>query len=290
MNSNNLKFKVSAGLKSIIGKDLITDKYIAIFELVKNAYDAYAEKTEIIIDKNQIIIKDNGKGMDLNDIKEKWLFVAYSAKADDTENNNYKDYRHKFKKRNSFAGAKGVGRFACDRLGKKLRLISIKEGDNTKIESIEVFWESFEEDLKEHFIDIEVKHSTLAENPYPDIIHGTIIEITELRENWDKDDITKLKRHLAKLISPFQQTKDDFNILLKFENKTDAIDNFIFDKLLLKTTMIKAVISNSGEYVTTEIIDRGEKIYKIKEKNMNNNTNFDKIKIILYPFISYLYS
>ena len=83
--------------------------------------------------------------------KNKWLFVAYSAKADNTENEEYKDYRNKINERTSFAGAKGIGRFACDRLGKKLRIISLKESKDTKVESIEVFWESFEEDPKKPF-------------------------------------------------------------------------------------------------------------------------------------------
>ena len=34
-NRKNLQFRVSTALKSIIGKDLINDKYIAVFELVK---------------------------------------------------------------------------------------------------------------------------------------------------------------------------------------------------------------------------------------------------------------
>ena len=43
----HLQFKVSTALKSIIGKDLINDKYIAVFELVKNAYDAGATRVDI---------------------------------------------------------------------------------------------------------------------------------------------------------------------------------------------------------------------------------------------------
>ena len=42
-----LTFKISSGLKNIIGRELITDKVIAIFELVKNSYDAGANKVEI---------------------------------------------------------------------------------------------------------------------------------------------------------------------------------------------------------------------------------------------------
>jgi hypothetical protein len=42
MTTEKLHFKTSSGIKSIVGKDLITDKFVAIFELVKNSYDAGA--------------------------------------------------------------------------------------------------------------------------------------------------------------------------------------------------------------------------------------------------------
>jgi len=276
MTANSLQFKVSSALKSIIGKDLITNKYIAIFELVKNSFDAYAENAELIFDNDEIVIKDDGKGMDYDDIKDKWLFVAYSAKADDSENQSYGDYRSKIHKRKSFAGAKGVGRFACDRLGTKLRLISIKEKKGAKIESIEVFWESFEKDPKDNFINIEVRHSTLEKNPYPEIKHGTILEISGLRESWTQDDIDKLIRHLAKLINPIQKQKDDlFNISITFNGEKNIIENFVFDKLALKTTQITSIISPDGKYISTEVADRGERIYKVKEKNQWERTLSD---------------
>ena len=42
-----MQFKISSALKDIIGRDLINDDFIAIFELVKNSYDAYATKVKI---------------------------------------------------------------------------------------------------------------------------------------------------------------------------------------------------------------------------------------------------
>ena len=85
--AKKLEFKISSALKSIIGKDLINDKYIAVFELVKNSYDAYASNVNILFDNSdnvlenkKIIISDDGSGMDYEDLKNKWLFVAYSGK------------------------------------------------------------------------------------------------------------------------------------------------------------------------------------------------------------------
>lgn len=276
MTAHDLQFRISSALKSIIGKDLITDKYIAIFELVKNSFDAHAENVELVFDADKIVVKDDGKGMSFSDIKNKWLFVAYSAKADNTEDEGFENYRDKIKKRKAYAGAKGVGRFACDRLGSKLTLTSIKKEREAKVERLEVFWEHFEKNPKDNFIDIKVQHGTLKNNPFSDIKHGTVLEITNLREKWDKDDIEKLKRHLAKLINPIQQQKDDnFSISILFDEKKEIIENFIFDKLASKTTQITSKISADGRYVITEITDRGEKIYKVKEKNIWGNTLSD---------------
>ena len=47
---DNLQFRVSAELKNILGRDLITSPDIAILELVKNSYDAHASKVEITFD------------------------------------------------------------------------------------------------------------------------------------------------------------------------------------------------------------------------------------------------
>lgn len=61
-------FKVSSEIKNILGRDLITDSNIAVLELVKNSYDAYAKRVTITFDNDSLIISDDGKGMTENDI------------------------------------------------------------------------------------------------------------------------------------------------------------------------------------------------------------------------------
>ena len=108
-----LHFKVSSGLKDIIGKDLITNELVAIFELVKNGYDADATEINLIINsyENYIIIQDNGKGMNRDDIENKWLFVAHSEKKDSDK---------------VYAGSKGIGVFLVIDWGLNLSLLVIK--------------------------------------------------------------------------------------------------------------------------------------------------------------------
>lgn len=83
--------------------------------------------------------------MSLDDLHNKWLFVGYSAKKDGSED---RDYRDKLKNKRTFAGAKGVGRFSCDRLGAHLELITKRENGN--IENLSINWSDFEEDAKKN--------------------------------------------------------------------------------------------------------------------------------------------
>lgn len=296
--TSELQFKISSALKNIIGKDLINDDFIAIFELVKNAYDAHASKVELIFEKegdnfNKIIIKDNGKGMNYDDLVNKWLFVAYSAKKEGTEEDTY-GYRDKIKVKRAYAGAKGIGRFSCDRLGARLYLETIKDEYNAKIEAIITDWEKFEEDLSDEFVNISVLHETIDESSYG-IKHGTALEITDLRSTWDRDKFLTLKRALAKLINPNRSTEEDsFLITLKVESelegdlrkkeigkknqKTDEaiyndivngdIQNLIFETLNFKTTKIVSEVSETDlNIITTSLYEGGKLVYSIKEHN-----------------------
>ncbi|WP_276349187.1 ATP-binding protein [Daejeonella sp. JGW-45] len=290
-------FKVSSGLKNLIGSELITDNYIAVFELVKNAFDASAKKVIVRFENNysgdaRIIIMDDGKGMDYSDLIDKWLFVAYSAKRDGTE-----DYRNNLKGARYYAGNKGVGRFSCDRLGSSLRLITVKNAKQAKIESLKVNWRDFEVDQKEEFYKIAVIHDTLEKNPYP-LKHGTILEISGVKDGeWDRDSFLKLKDKLSKLIQPninVSNKGEDFQIILEVPEEEEAdkhyleeckkegkqpiyrdivngqIQNFIFGSLNIKTTKIISEIIEDrkfGSVIKTKLIDRDIAIYEVTENN-----------------------
>ena len=302
--AEDLEFKISSGLKNIIGRDLITDDFIAVFELVKNSYDAFAKNVDIIINDNEIIIADNGNGMTLSDLKNKWLFVAYSEKKDgipEDEDDKKESYRDKIQEKRHFAGAKGIGRFSSDRLGSKLSIITRKK-DQNKVEEIDVDWSMFEKDQKEIFEKIKVEHKSLssAEINFPDSKkHGTILKIKNLHRHWDRKSLQRLKHSLEKLINPFSET-NNFSIKiicnneLEEDNQLDKkgkpryierdkvngiVKNSILEILNLKTTQLSLEITS--DEINTKIIDRGSHIYHIKEKNKEYSL-LENVKIDLY--------
>ncbi|RKJ14846.1 ATP-binding protein, partial [Butyricicoccus sp. 1XD8-22] len=174
------------------------------------------------------------------------------------------------------------GRFSCDRLGSKLNMITIKNHVNSKIENIMVNWDDFERNSKEEFINIGIQHRVLSEHQYQ-ISHGTVIEISNLRDSWNRDKILKLKKSLEKLINPNQQDQkfnieiiakeeltNDKNANSEIEKVNGYVRNTIFEVLKIKTTKIITEITEDGRFITSTLIDRGKLIYKIKEKNPYN--------------------
>ena len=205
-------FKISTRLKDLIGRDLITNDSVAVFELVKNSFDAHAKVVRIRFEEDLIVIADDGKGMSQDDIRDKWLFVAYSAKREGIED---KDYRDKIASPSrAFAGAKGVGRFSCDRLGSRLKLSSKAAGE--PVQTLGIDWTRYEKDAKQEFGEVPVDYSEVSDSSelalQPNGNTGTVLEIKGLRSKWDRGKIRDLKRELTKLINPFATGTSRFQI------------------------------------------------------------------------------
>ncbi len=297
-------FKVSSGLKDLIGQDLITNDFVAVFELVKNSFDAHAQEVHLAFEEDKIVISDNGKGMSRSDILGKWLFVAYSAKRDGTED---EDYRSKVSHRKRpYAGAKGVGRFSCDRLGKKLLLSS--KAENQLAQKLRIDWTLYEKDAKQEFSDIEMVLEKSSGLIYPGGKSvgdtGTILEITDLRSDWPRDKLLALRRELAKLINPFSDSRDKFKIELIASSEIDQdqkerektrheessainivngkIENTILEVLRKRTTSIHIQIIEEGTIIESSLDDRGERIYRIRENNSYAGLKYAELDVKIY--------
>lgn len=296
MTPESGSFKVSAGLKDIIGRGLITNDLVAVFELVKNSFDAHATSVELFFEPGQITITDNGKGMSREAIFNKWMFVAYSAKRDDTEDD---DYRHKLHDgKRTFAGDKGIGRFSCDRLGTGLVLQSCAEPRDVQVVTVD--WTRYEQSPKEEFGTVQFQISTTDkfsdEFRSPRGPTGTVLAITGLRHDWPRPKLLNLRRGLAKLINPFETGDPDFRISIiapteeaadqKKKKPTEIvngpIENTLLDVLKEKTTSIRVVLSPSTDSIETTLEDRGDTIYRIREANPYQHLTGHRVRTDIY--------
>ncbi len=235
-------FRPKARLISTIGSEIIKDKYAAIIELVKNAYDADANN--IIIDFKMvnnglsIIIEDDGFGMSKDTIINKWLVPATNDKL----------LNKKSPKGRKVQGKKGIGRFSAAILGNSLTLISWHNSIENKLS---IDWNAFNEDKFLDEIGIDISESKTTHH------NGTRFEIIAVENTnltWSKADIDVLIKELRKTMTPtLNNKKDNFKITLKVDsNIAMGYDNYeivpfpILDMYSYKIT--GTVVKNKIEY------------------------------------------
>jgi signal transduction histidine kinase len=206
-----IPFTVSARTARLIGQENFANAEGAIIELVKNSYDADASVCVIIIDpvNDSIRILDNGDGMTEKIIRNQWMTIG----TDDKKINFKTKSRVK-------TGAKGIGRFALDKLGKS----SIMVTKTLESESLvwDVDWNQFENtgavisDIKATLQVgtsdfwgeiIEMQNFTGLKEPIIDFWKeekGTLISIDELKDTWDEKATQSLYSNLEILVPPLE--------------------------------------------------------------------------------------
>lgn len=118
-------FRVQSHVLKLLGDELIGHDRLAVFELVKNAYDADA--TEVVVklalgtEPPMIVVSDNGTGMTADTIEHAWLEIGTDAKRTKGERKRTPMGRVPL-------GEKGVGRLAVQKLGAQVKLTTRHEG------------------------------------------------------------------------------------------------------------------------------------------------------------------
>ena len=218
-----IPFKVSARTARLIGRENIASSKGAIIELVKNGYDADSPLSLIYFnrEKDCLYIIDAGEGMTQTIIEDYWMTIGTDNKANDywTKTGRVK------------AGAKGIGRFALDKLGDRCEMTTKfdttkhKTNDGSVAYIWKVNWKEFDDadskvieditadlefkkvfDLKEYILDeIDDKRVQEVIKKYP-FDNGTVLKVTELRDNWEDFYISQVFDDLEVLVPPKEES------------------------------------------------------------------------------------
>lgn len=290
MNQFDIPIKIHPRALSAFGEDLITNDNIAIIELVKNSYDAYALKTEIIFGtdeegKEYIEIKDDGCGMTRNIIESAWATIATSYKKSKpyitrtfttTDENGEV---HTEERTRIVSGNKGLGRFSAARLGHEMCIVT-KHSDDECIRAY-FDWRSFDEATT--ISDCRISLSYESENVFSNNINetGTSIIIKNLRSEWNEDEINNLISELSRLINPFENF-NDFSITLKSRYYDDAIEIKPHSFINRPIYKICGEVSDIGEVLWDYTNDTGNKTRKSNGVIQWNQDNHGKIALEKY--------
>jgi signal transduction histidine kinase len=193
-------FEVSANLQKLVGEELVTNEEMAIIELVKNAYDSGASKVIITMqpptarEPGFIEIRDDGPGMAFSEFERIFMFAGYS------ERENQAPTASRIP-----TGEKGIGRFAADKLGSKLDLITKTVGSSSALK-VSFDWNAFR-NKKKTFGEIRIPYEYIERPDLNKNDSGTILEIRNLRTAWTKTKLQSVRDAIAGLVDPFRALK-----------------------------------------------------------------------------------
>lgn len=190
-----------------LGEDLIKDESIALLELVKNSYDAKATYCNVDFDFDvwgrleKITVEDNGTGMDLNTIETVWLVIG---------TDNKKNQLNKEKDGRAPLGEKGIGRLGVHKLGRKINVFS-KTSDSNEV-YVEIDWSKLAESKEIDDFKVDYDYQLTNNLHFTGNQTGTIIEITDLKGEWNRRKLRTVFRNLTSLNSPFDNQSDSFEV------------------------------------------------------------------------------
>jgi len=205
-----------------IGRELIQDRYAAIVELVKNAYDADSPDVNIEFKASHdgsphtISIEDHGHGMSRDTVIGKWMVPSTNDKL----------IRLKSPAGRVMQGRKGVGRYAASILGDDLLLETVTP-ERIKT-TVYIEWRTFAS--AEYLDDVDV----LVETKSSEERSGTRLTIRggeELLAAWDRSEFDKLRFELKKLMSPVSTLLTENDEIDRFKIQLSIVGFFDDDTI-----------------------------------------------------------
>lgn len=295
-DKNNIRFTVDAGVIDRLGNELVARQETAVSELVKNSYDADSVVVNLsFFNSNEVggrlIISDDGAGMTREQLINGFMRISSTDKKDNPFSEKYNRKR---------AGQKGIGRFAVQRLGEKVTIITQTKDSNEALK-LSIDWNNYQGNTDLYDIS-NVLESTLKQRDF-----GTTLIIDCLRDKWTEAAIKRIYRYVSDILQPFPLGNKD-----KQEDKTDGIEDPGFKvyfyqlpdgKTRKKISDDKIMIYNHASACIDGIIDEeGNGLYSIVCEKLdfsfegkigldpdNNESIFDKIKNVSFRAYYFIY-
>ena len=269
MTTETLKLRPYARLLTMLGDQLIKNERIALVELIKNAYDADADRVEVRFEDfkpdlthaadSRIVVRDNGAGMTPDVVRNEWMNPAAPTKYLTKRAGRRKTPG----KGRVVQGEKGIGRFAILKLGKVVTVTTRPRSADMETRLTYDFarfdddFVSENDEQKDIFLDeIGIEFSQAAPTLLPDAQHGTVIEIRELKGAWNDRVIEDLYRDVSNLTDPVsrlthKERPDRFEIVVFCNGKLGSVDD---DQAESLKALIddKAVLKINGRFRSSE--------------------------------------
>ncbi len=273
-------FDVDAYTARLIGRENVSKLEGAVFEIVKNAYDAdasvcclYYSNTE-----DRIYILDNGWGMKEEVLRTHWMTIGNSSKKSSyiTKNGRIQ------------TGAKGIGRFALDRMSDQCDMLTIS--DEGSLEWI-VDWRDFDgskriSEVKARVYDTDIRllehvgieswknRAVAAEIEKCNFGGtGTAFCLDHLHDVWNEKTMNALRNHLENLLPPDVTQK----FCIWFFDDSTSVEDALITSANVESYDYRIDFQVTANLVNIQIT-RNEFDFRGEEQEVYTEAGFDELE------------
>lgn len=262
------KYKMTLDLQLLnhLGLNLYSNASAVVSEAVANSWDADATEVNIVISDDSIIIFDNGCGMDLEDINNKYLHVGRQRRnVDEAITLNYK---------RAVMGRKGIGKLSLFSIANSISVYSIKGQEKNALRISTVALKECIEKNEEY------SPEELPTDDFDFAHDGTKIILRELKKKRTAALATYLRRRLARR---FSIIGDQYSFVVKVNNEPVTVSDRDY---LPKAQMLWIYPSESDPMFTVDKIE-GQCSAGLTEKFLRETiVDCGEIKVNIYGWIA----
>lgn len=231
-------FEISLSVLNHLGRKLYRSFITVLGEAISNAWDADATNVWVYldIDKNTMVIKDDGQGMSKDDFQDKFLKIGYSKRKAGSRSP---------KRNRPFIGRKGIGKLALLSCAERITVVSKVRGgryvggviDNSGLDK------AITDDLTPNEYPLQDWNRASLKPYIRNHRQGTIIFFEKINEGV-RHTLGFLKKSIA-LYFRFSLLDRSFNIFLNDEKITTSC----LDDLAMKTEFLWEINDIRDPYV-----------------------------------------
>lgn len=200
-----------------LGIKLYSNIPSVLSEIIANSWDADASEVSINIEKDSIVLEDNGQGMSLADINKRYLFVGYEKRKEVSKTPRYK---------RSVMGRKGIGKLSLFSIANKA---TIETNNGKEKNGLILSHEKIMELLDGKTAEKEYNPDPVEDNKITLTSSGTKITLVQLKKSITKATVPALKKRIARRFSVLGK---EYNFSVKIDGgEVKVTDRDYFHKI-----------------------------------------------------------
>lgn len=206
------KYEMTVNLQVInhLGLNLYSNTSAVLSEAVANSWDADATSVDITVGIDTITISDNGCGMNVDDINNKYLTVGYQKRLSCARTPSHNRL---------VMGRKGIGKLSLFSIAKEITILSVKDGEKNALRiSTDVLLEAIKTNGNYYPEELDVNTVDFTHN-------GTKIILSNLKKRTATLS-THLRQRIARRFSVIDGSQQ-FAITINGEAVTASDRNYL---------------------------------------------------------------